>query len=123
MEVITLGKRHLALVKAHALEYKDVDVEVVASDKSVRVCSEQPLSGFGYCCPYDKLPCKRYDYVLDNGACFTYDRNGRLRFVCKRCVLPTGFSLIKQMSSEQLKQDGSEGERGSMSLLVPTERL
>ena len=117
-----MGKKHLALVKARALERKDVDVEVVASDKSVRVLSKRDsLSGFGYCCPYDKLQCKRYDYVLDNGACFTYDRNGHLRWVCKRLVLPAGFSLIKQMSSEQMNQDDEGG--GWMSLLVPTERL
>jgi hypothetical protein len=101
-----MGKHRRDLVKS---KQYDVDVEVVASDKSVRVHSKQDsLSDFGYCCPYDKLSCKRYDYVLDNGACFTYDRNGRLRFVCKRFVAPAGFLLPKQLSSEQIKNSYDE---------------
>jgi hypothetical protein len=52
-----------------------------------------------YCCPYDKLLCKRVGY---DGfpACFTYDVNGRLKFVCKRFVAPAGFVVPKQLSSE-----------------------
>jgi hypothetical protein len=94
-----MGKHRRDLVKS-----KQNDVEVVASDKSVIAQYKQnSLSDFGYRCPYDKLPCKRYDRVLDNGACFTYDRNGRLRFVCKRFVAPVGFVVPKQLSSEQMK--------------------
>lgn len=70
---------------------------------------------YGHFCSYDKLPCKRYNYEFDCYDCATYDKNGRLRWVCKRFALPAGFSLVKQLSSEQLKQDS-----GWMSLLVPT---
>jgi len=55
-----------------------------------------------YCCPYDKSRCKRFTY---DGfpACFVYDVNGRLRFVCRRFVTPAGFSVPKQLSPEHMK--------------------
>ena len=58
-----------------------------------------------YRCPHDKLLCKRVGY---DGfpSCFTWDVNGRLRFVCKRFVAPAGFSLPKQLSPEEMKEDG-----------------
>jgi hypothetical protein len=57
----------------------------------------------GYCCRYDKLPCKRFSYELGAGACFFYNVNGRLKFTCKRLVVPAGLSLPKQLSLEELK--------------------
>lgn len=59
-----------------------------------------------YCCPYDKLPCKRYDYDLGAGACFTYDVNGRLRWVCRRFARDKRLKLPKQLSPEVM-----EGEK------------
>jgi hypothetical protein len=53
-------------------------------------------------CPYDKLPCRRFDYYLEFGACFVWDVNGRLRFVCKRFVAPVGFSVPKQLTPEEV---------------------
>ena len=69
------------------------------------------LSKSGCCCPYDKLPCKRFDYVLGAGACFFYNVGGHLKFTCKRFVAPVGFSLPKQLSPEQMKEDGFSLDR------------
>lgn len=60
----------------------------------------------GYRCPYDKLPCKRFDYELGAGACFTYNVGGRLKFTCKRFVAPVCFTLSKQLSAEEMKKAG-----------------
>jgi hypothetical protein len=60
----------------------------------------------GYCCPYDKLPCKRFSYELGAGACFSYNVEGRLKFTCKRFVARAGFSIPKQLSAEEMKKDG-----------------
>ena len=60
----------------------------------------------GYCCPYDKLPCKRISYDSNMPACFFYGVNGRLKFVCRRFVALAGFSLPKQLSPEEMKEDG-----------------
>jgi len=61
-----------------------------------------------YCCPHDKLRCKRVDW---DGfpACFIYNMNGRLRFVCRRFVVPDGFTLPKQLSPEQIKDICTKG--------------
>ena len=103
---LTLGKRHLARANAYALERKDINVkDVYVVDKSVKVHSKhKPLSDFDYYCPYDKLSCKRFDSVLDAGACFTYNVNGRLRFVCKRFVASAGYSIPKQLSPEDMAE-------------------
>ena len=74
--------------------------------KRIIVDSKEPLSKFGYCCPHDKLPCKRFDYELGAGACFFYNVEGRLKFTCKRFVAPAGYSLPKQMSPEEMKGNG-----------------
>jgi hypothetical protein len=56
-----------------------------------------------YCCPHDKLRCKRVGYD-DIPSCFVFDVKGHLRFVCKRFVAPAGFSLRKQLSLETLEK-------------------
>ena len=61
----------------------------------------------GYCCPYDKLPCKRVDYLSGDPACFIWDVNGRLRFTCRRFVAPVGFKVPKQLSPDDMKDNVS----------------
>jgi hypothetical protein len=58
-----------------------------------------------YCCPHDKLLCKRVGYD-DFPACWTYDAKGRLRYVCKRFVARAGFTIPKQLSPEYMKEHG-----------------
>ena len=64
--------------------------------KKNRAEAEAKVLQSGYCCPYDKLLCKRVDCFDGFPACWTYDVKGRLRFVCKRFVAPAGFSIPKQ---------------------------
>jgi hypothetical protein len=59
-----------------------------------------------YCCPYDEKRFKRFTYG-DFPACFVYDVNGRLRFVCRRFVPPKDFSVTKHLSPKDMK-----GENG-----------
>ena len=65
----------------------------------------------GYCCPYDKLPCKRISYSSDMPSCLFYGVTGRLKFVCRRYVAPIDFTVPKQLSPELMK-DISEGSDG-----------
>lgn len=91
---MTFGLRILKLVGESLLVVLIDHWGLVIMGKDLR-------SKSGYCCPYDKLPCKRFDYDLGAGACFTYDVTGRLKFVCRRFVAPAGFLIPKQLSPEE----------------------
>jgi hypothetical protein len=69
----------------------------------VRNVREPP--GDNYRCPFDMLPCKRYSYALRAGACFTWDVNGRLRWVCRRYPRDMRLKIPKQLSPEDMKDD------------------
>lgn len=99
-----MGKRRLSRVKSNsniAEKHNVVDDSNFVEVKQYSSNSSMVKSQFSNTdCPYDKLHCKRFDYLLNAGACFTYDVKGRLRFICKRFVAPAGFVVPKQLSSE-----------------------
>ena len=54
-------------------------------------------------CQYDNLPCKK-SLNTDGTPCISYDVNGRLESVCKRFIVPKGFSIPNQLFPEDMKE-------------------
>jgi hypothetical protein len=55
-----------------------------------------------FSCYYDGLPCDRFIDVLNFGACYVKDLDGKLLTVCPRFRISSSVSLIEDFVPEEL---------------------